>query len=212
MMVIRLPFPAACKKCGSIEKTSRGDECKTCANVRSAIWRSKNKDKAKRAVSDWVKKNPEKKKQSDAIWASQNKDKRRASYEKWMKLHPNAQSKNNAEWYLNNKDRRKQTNLNWCLKNPGAQRRNAQTRRARKAKSNGVLSKQLSEKLFKLQNGKCPCCGKSLGSDFHMDHVIPLVLGGLNTDSNIQLLTSTCNLQKNAKHPVDFMQQRGFLL
>lgn len=35
---------------------------------------------------------------------------------------------------------------------------------------------------------------------------------GTNTDDNIQLLRKLCNLQKSAKHPVDFMQQRGFLL
>jgi len=28
----------------------------------------------------------------------------------------------------------------------------------------------------------------------------------------MQLLNAICNLQKHAKHPVDFMQERGFLL
>jgi len=41
---------------------------------------------------------------------------------------------------------------------------------------------------------------------------MPLALGGANADDNIQLLRSTCNQQKHAKHPVDFMQQKGFLL
>lgn len=45
-----------------------------------------------------------------------------------------------------------------------------------------------------------------------MDHIMPLALGGTNTDDNIQLLCPTCNRSKHAKHPVDFMQQRGFLL
>lgn len=45
-----------------------------------------------------------------------------------------------------------------------------------------------------------------------MDHIVPLALGGSNTDGNIQLLRATCNQQKHAKHPVVFMQERGFLL
>jgi 5-methylcytosine-specific restriction endonuclease McrA len=45
-----------------------------------------------------------------------------------------------------------------------------------------------------------------------MDHIVPLYLGGLNVDSNIQLLRAKCNLQKNKKHPVDFMRSKGFLL
>ncbi len=79
-------------------------------------------------------------------------------------------------------------------------------------KNTGKLSKGLSEKLYRLQKGKCPCCKKALGTDFHIDHIMPLSLGGLNTDDNIQLLRSKCNLQKGSKHPVDFMQSRGFLL
>lgn len=83
--------------------------------------------------------------------------------------------------------------------------------RARKINA-GRLSKGISLKLYKLQKGKCACCKLPLGEDYHMDHIMPLVLGGKNTDDNIQLLRSKCNMQKNAKHPVDFMQQRGFLL
>lgn len=36
--------------------------------------------------------------------------------------------------------------------------------------------------------------------------------GGANDKSNIQLLCPHCNLSKGAKHPVDFMQERGMLL
>jgi 5-methylcytosine-specific restriction endonuclease McrA len=78
--------------------------------------------------------------------------------------------------------------------------------------SGGKLSKGLSVRLFKLQRGKCACCGQPLGTDYHLDHIMPLALGGSNTDENIQLLRATCNRQKNAKHPIDFTQQRGFLL
>lgn len=70
----------------------------------------------------------------------------------------------------------------------------------------------IAERLFKLQRGKCACCKQPLGDDYHMDHIMPLSLGGSNTDDNIQLLRAKCNQQKSAKHPVDFMQQRGFLI
>lgn len=41
---------------------------------------------------------------------------------------------------------------------------------------------------------------------------MPLALGGANEDWNIQLLRQRCNNQKKAKHPVDFMQSKGYLL
>jgi 5-methylcytosine-specific restriction endonuclease McrA len=51
-----------------------------------------------------------------------------------------------------------------------------------------------------------------LGDNYHLDHIVPLAIGGTNTDDNIQLLRQKCNQQKSAKHPIDFMQSRGFLL
>jgi 5-methylcytosine-specific restriction endonuclease McrA len=85
-------------------------------------------------------------------------------------------------------------------------------RKARERANGGILSVGLAEKLFELQKGKCACCGQPLGEKYHMDHILPIVLGGPNEDWNIQLLRQRCNQQKHAKHPVDFMQSRGFLL
>lgn len=100
----------------------------------------------------------------------------------------------------------------WYAGNPDAPLIN-QNRRARGIKSVGMLSKGLADKLFALQRGKCACgCKQPLGDDYHLDHIIPLALGGANTDDNIQLLRPLCNHQKNAKHPIDFMQSRGYLL
>lgn len=90
--------------------------------------------------------------------------------------------------------------------------RSGHKRRAIKRAVGGTLSRGLTNKLLKLQKGKCPCCNQPLGSDYHLDHIMPLALGGSNTNENIQLLRSVCNMRKHTKHPVDFMQSRGFLL
>lgn len=54
--------------------------------------------------------------------------------------------------------------------------------------------------------GKCVCCGKDLSgtldcedeASVHYDHMVSLRSGGLNDVCNIQLLCSSCNLQKSA--------------
>lgn len=99
----------------------------------------------------------------------------------------------------------------WFSENPEARRIYNRNRRAIN-RATGKLSTSLAAKLFKLQRGKCACCGEPLGADYHLDHIMPLALGGSNTDDNAQLLRARCNLQKNAMHPVEFMRQRGFLL
>lgn len=100
----------------------------------------------------------------------------------------------------------------WAKANPDLIRIHWKNNRAKRYAAQGKLSAGLSSKLFAQQKGKCPCCKQPLGNDFHMDHMMPLSLGGSNTDDNMQLLRKKCNLEKHAKHPVDFMQSRGFLL
>lgn len=87
-----------------------------------------------------------------------------------------------------------------------------ENRRARETAAGGQFSPGLIPKLFAIQKGLCPCCRRPLGNDYHLDHVIPVALGGASTDDNAQLLRKSCNLKKRSKHPVDFMQSRGFLL
>ena len=77
--------------------------------------------------------------------------------------------------------------------------------------SGGKLSKGITKKLHTLQKGKCPVCKCNLVK-YHLDHIIPLALGGKHQDSNIQLLCPQCNLKKNSKHPIDFMQSNGYLI
>ena len=118
----------------------------------------------------------------------------------------------NAVYRESHRDSARAYSVAYRAANPEAKRIQNQTRRANELRVGGKLSRGLSGKLFKLQKGKCPCCGFALGKNFHMDHIIPLSRGGSNTDENMQLLRSRCNQQKTNLHPVDFMQSRGFLL
>ena len=40
---------------------------------------------------------------------------------------------------------------------------------------------------------------KELGTDAHIDHILPLSRGGENVDDNAQLLCPYCNLSKGSK-------------
>ena len=62
------------------------------------------------------------------------------------------------------------------------------------------------------QRNRCAACACSLLNGFHVDHVIPLHLGGRHEPLNIQLLCPSCNVRKWALHPVEFAQRNGKLL
>lgn len=84
-----------------------------------------------------------------------------------------------------------------------------QTRNGRKI---GRLPRGTIPGLFAKQKGRCAVCRARLVKSYHVDHIMPLARGGAHETANIQLLCAHCNCTKNAKHPLDFMQERGFLL
>ncbi|HBE18501.1 MAG TPA: HNH endonuclease [Cyanobacteria bacterium UBA11149] len=56
---------------------------------------------------------------------------------------------------------------------------------------------------------RCQSCGKTkLETALHIDHIIPLALGGQNDISNLQTLCRRCNLKK--KHHLDNRFHRHF--
>ncbi len=66
--------------------------------------------------------------------------------------------------------------------------------------------------LYAKQKGHCAACRVAVGDKYHVDHVIPLAVGGANDPRNLQILCPPCNAAKGVKHPVEFMQSRGYLL
>lgn len=96
-------------------------------------------------------------------------------------------------------------------KRTGKNRLYSSKRRARERNAGGKLSKDLVPRLMQLQKGKCRACGKPLGEDYHIDHIMPLAKGGPNVDSNCQLLHSRCNISKGARDPYEHAQRLGML-
>ena len=186
-----------CCKCQTETERYGDGVCKPC----KAKYRAANREKACESAAKWRSDNQDKRREYDtkyrAMYYSSNKDKVREYNDKWR---------------ADNLERVRAASSAYQSANLDKFRVYEQNRRARKRANGGKLSHGLAARLFKLQRGRCACCAKPLGEDYHLDHIMPLALGGSNTDDNIQLLRGSCNSSKRDKHPVDFMQQRGFLL
>lgn len=63
--------------------------------------------------------------------------------------------------------------------------------------------------LFDSQLGRCAnvYCGASLKHGCHVDHIMPVALGGDNDLRNLQFLCPDCNFRKNKLHPEEWERQ-----
>lgn len=170
------------RKCRKCGLDFSGVRCKACLRANSARWRASDPERARESVRRCRANNPERVLQLAAEYRAKDPERNRRQVSEWAKKYPD--------------------------------KRNAiqQNRRARKIGGGGKLSPGLTQRLLVLQKGRCACCGASLAFGYHLDHIVPLALGGANEDRNMQLLTPACNTRKAAKDPVEFMQSKGFLL
>lgn len=199
-----------CVKCGAIDRHTDG-RCRPCAQASSAKYRAAHPEYA-------------------AKWYKSNSVEERVKAAKRTAAHPNylaewraANPNYSAEWYAANPAKakaydaaRRKANPNfqaeWRAKNPEKAAAHKHKRRASKLAAGGTFTAEDIKAMLKQQKGKCIACKVDITKSREIDHVMPLALGGHNGIQNIQLLCQHCNRSKRAKHPITFMQERGYLL
>lgn len=201
-----------CKKCQTETERFRKGECKLCAKARSALYRLENAERIKATNALYRLNNAEKVQQGRAKWSAANPEQSTLIARNWRLNNPEKMQECRNAWVAANPEKAKTLGAEWRKKNPDAVTRHNHNRRAMKVAGGGKLSTDIVKRLIVAQKGKCPCCGLDLGDKYHLDHILPLALGGSNTDNNVQILRAQCNLKKGRKHPVDFMQSKGFLI
>lgn len=144
-------------------------------------------------------------------WRAANPDKVRSAERARYQRDPTRKRQSSAAYRRTNPEAVKAALLEWIAANPEKRREYNRNAKAKRKAAPGVHTSADITSLQRLQKGKCAACRRPLAA-FHVDHIVALARGGTNDRVNLQLLCPTCNLQKGAKHPVDFMQQKGFLL
>jgi 5-methylcytosine-specific restriction endonuclease McrA len=115
-------------------------------------------------------------------------------------------------WREANPERSAELTASWHARNPGGRVLHEMARRARKKGAGGSHTVAQIIDLAERQNHQCVYCKCSIAKIRHIDHRMPLALGGSNGIENIQLLCPSCNHRKQAKDPLKFAQELGILL
>lgn len=168
-------------------------KCKACVKEVSDAYRAANPEKRKAVCAEYRARNPEKV---------------RAAYQAWYASDPEHARATKRAYDAENNEQARARRAKWRSENRAAIAGTKASRTAAEGHHTGEQIRALAVK----QKYKCACCRADLRTGYHKDHIVPLKAGGTNDILNIQLLCKPCNLSKGAKHPIDFMQQRGFLL
>lgn len=122
------------------------------------------------------------------------------------------------KWYQNNKSRNyanaRKSKLSDSVRahnydakyrskpnNKERQRLHNANRRARERNAQGEFTAKDICELMEKQNGCCNHCGHNIRHKYHIDHIVPLINGGSNFPTNLQLLCPTCNTLKGSRPP-----------
>lgn len=105
-----------------------------------------------------------------------------------------------ATWREANPDRRKEIANRWVKEHPDYSNHNAALRRARiRASQPANLTVEERKEIQRIY-ATARRLTQETGVVHHVDHVVPIVAGGLHHPSNLQILTREENLRKGSTH------------
>ncbi len=196
--------------------------CRTCWNSYRKKWMQANRDRYSAKEAAWYERNRERllsaarvAYRADPKPYAERASRRRINATPEQKALTNKRAR--ALYKKNHEKIRayaREWQREWRKKNPEQSRLNAKKAKAKRrgAHAETVTKKQI-ENLFAKQRGRCAICRKKIHlATKHIDHIKAISKGGKHEIKNLQLTCPSCNMTKQNKDPIDFMQNRGFLL
>jgi hypothetical protein len=201
------------------------------AQACSRNWKVNNPEKVKESLRVWQANNREKCREYSQKWRANNLDAALANSLNWRNNNLELSIKRAQEWHRNNPeqvkvhnrkatrmwrknhpDKARESTKKWAEKNPDLFSTYIHKRRARKEGNGGAYTSEEIRALFVSQEYTCYYCNKpffngKLDIKFHIDHKTPLSRGGTSDISNIALACPKCNLSKNTKTDIEFIDE-----
>jgi 5-methylcytosine-specific restriction endonuclease McrA len=159
------------------KRDGRRSKCKTCVSLIDRKRRETNPERHRMNARRWQQANYERNRNNSRRWQQANRDITR----KYDRTRYSKRYKSNPEYYYE---------LN-------------RRRRARKAATVPQRWRR-----SECPNHLCYWCGTEITPDTtHVDHIMPLSLGGPHTPENTASTCAPCNLAKHNKHPLVWIAQ-----
>lgn len=200
-----------CKHGHTAERQTADGACIVCRDIKAKAWSAQNPEKCQAKSKAWKDRNKDAIQAKSAQQYADNPDKYRNQALASYHLHRDQRMASMRAWKEQNRDRVLAYAAQYAVQHK-IERATQQRNRYAKQQSSGTHTAHDVRTLLGLQRFKCAACKTCVKQKFHVDHVVPLFLGGSNGKENLQILCPTCNVRKNKKDPIEWAQQNGRLL
>jgi 5-methylcytosine-specific restriction endonuclease McrA len=146
-------------------------------------------------------------------WGKANRDKRRVIERNYLASDVGREKRKNARLsrYASTSKMREAVHK-WRSENPKRVLEYNRRREARRRGAEGWYDLDDIKRSRELQKDRCAYCRVKLCGGGHVDHIMPIILGGTNNPDNLQVTCGPCNMRKGGKPPQEFARQLGMLL
>ena len=192
--------------CGApIHPDNHGHIARHCnKNCNDAAYYAANRDKVAAMYRRWNTANRDKIAAKKARYRAANRDKIAEQQARYRAANPDKIAAKNARYHAANREKRTAQQARYRAANPDKAAAKRNRRRARKA----AAVPQRWRKREDVPQTLCYWCGVDLkDAPKHLDHIMPISLGGPATPSNEAMTCPACNLQKSDKHPLVWIAQ-----
>ena len=183
-------------------------ECKDCRSVSGRRYYAEHREHVLERQRAYQEEHPDEVRAAKAAaararYAMHPEDARQYQAE-WRAAHLEQAHAAVARWDSTHADERRAYSRSRRALCPEAHAAAQRNRRARERSATGTHTHNDVKEQYERQHGRCYWCGVAVGDSYHVDHVMPLSLGGSNGPENLVIACAPCNRAKNASHPMDF--------
>ena len=175
-------------------------------------WRIANRDHLLASGREYVAVNKDRKRQYDRERYLANRESLIERAREYRAANPEKASECKRLWYRQNRQKVADAVRRWKASNPERLREGLRKRKAKKRAGRKValepLTKAAKEARFAIWQNRCAYCEHA--GPMTVDHVFPLVAGGLDESSNIVPACRRCNASKNASPVETWFRRQPF--
>lgn len=169
-------------------------------------WYAANKEREDDKKRKYIEANKGRVFERGRSYRAANKERLASRRSEWYAANKERLSAWHHAYYVENKERVIERTRRYYAANPDKVRAGRLRRRARIAQAEGTHTATDIQVQYERQKGKCYWCNERVGSDYHVDHIVPLARGGSNWPENLVIACPTCNLSKHDKLPHEWPQ------